>query len=184
MDLPALGPGRAGQAGRMLGLAAGLAGMALPLRPDALRRLLVEHGEAEPIRLDEGAAAALATVRDELLEVFDAGDADRAATAVNRLLARAGCPPRLSDHDGSRWHLHVTDEDAPWADWLAAGAGLALAGLLATDGTARIGRCGAPGCRRPFAGGPPNHRRRHCSPACANRARVAAFRARRAAPGS
>jgi predicted RNA-binding Zn ribbon-like protein len=51
--------------------------------------------------------------------------------------------------------------------------------LLAEDGTARLGRCAAPGCRRVFAGGPRNHRRRYCSPACGNAARVAAFRDRR-----
>ena len=177
MDLSRLA---ADQTGRMLGLAAGLAALDPPLRPDALRGLLLEHGEPEPVRLDDADARALAAVRDELLEVFADADADRAAAAVNRLLARAGCRPRLSDHDGSPWHLHLTEEDAPWADWLAAGVGLALARLLATDGMARIGRCAAPGCRRPFAGGPRNHRRRHCSPACANRARVAAFRARQA----
>src|SRR5919198_409439 len=53
--------------------------------------------------------------------------------------------------------------------------------LIAEDGTARIGRCGAPGCGAAFAGGPRNHQRRYCSAACANRARVAAFRARRRA---
>jgi len=58
-------------------------------------------------------------------------------------------------------------------------AGLGLARLLAEDGVARLGRCAAPSCRRAFAGGLRNHPRRYCSPACANRSRVAAFRARR-----
>jgi predicted RNA-binding Zn ribbon-like protein len=180
MDASISGPG---QAGRMLGVAAGLAGMAAPIEAAALRRLLLAHGEAEPIVLDQVELAAVAGVREGLLAVFGAAGADQAATAVNQLLARAGCRPRLSNHDGSPWHLHVTDEDAPWADWLAAGAGMALAGLLAEDGMARIGRCAAPGCGRPFAGGRRNHPRRHCSPACANRARVAAHRARRRGVG-
>jgi predicted RNA-binding Zn ribbon-like protein len=113
--------------------------------------------------------------------VFDAGGVDAAAVAVNRLLARAQAPPRLSDHDGSAWHLHTTDPDASWSDWMASVTGLALAELISADGVARLGRCGAPGCRLVFAGGPRNHPRRWCSPSCANRARVAGHRARRRA---
>jgi len=109
--------------------------------------------------------------------------ADAVAGRVNRLLDRAQAPPRLSNHDGTAWHLHVTADEAPWADWLAAVAGLGLARLLAEDGVARLGRCAAPSCRRVFAGGLRNHPRRYCSPTCANRGRVAAFRARRR-PGS
>ena len=150
-----------------------------PLDAAVLRRFLADHGEEPPIRLDEAGAAAIAAVEAELRAVFDAPGVDAAAGMLNRLLERAGNRPRLSDHDGTPWHLHVTDEDASWADWLAATTGLGLARLLAEDGTARLGRCAAPGCRRVFAGGPRNHRRRYCSPACGNAARVAAFRARR-----
>ncbi|HEU4397002.1 MAG TPA: CGNR zinc finger domain-containing protein [Actinomycetota bacterium] len=150
-----------------------------PLDAAVLRRFLADHGEEPPIRLDEAGAAAIAAVEPELRAVFDAPGVDPAAGMLNRLLERAGNRPRLSDHDGTPWHLHVTDEDASWADWLAATTGLGLARLLAEDGTARLGRCAAPGCRRVFAGGPRNHRRRYCSPACGNAARVAAFRARR-----
>jgi hypothetical protein len=107
--------------------------------------------------------------------------ADAVAGRANRLLDRAQTPPRLSNHDGTAWHLHVTADEAPWADWLAAVAGLGLARLLAEDGVARLGRCAAPSCRRAFAGGLRNHPRRYCSPTCANRGRVAAFRARRRA---
>ena len=99
---------------------------------------------------------------------FSRQDAER-YPAYNRLLERAGTRPRLSDHDGTPWHLHLTAEDASWAEWLAATTGLGLARLLAEDGTARLGRCAAPGCGRAFAGGPRNHRRRFCSAACGNR---------------
>ena len=147
-----------------------------------LARFLVEHGEAEPIELAAGDVRDLAEVRVELGEVFDVaggGDTAGAAERINRLLERARRPPRLSNHDGSPWHLHVTDDDAPWADWLAAVAGLGLARMLVDDGVARLGRCAAPSCQMVFAGGPRNHPRRYCSTTCANRARVAAFRARR-----
>jgi len=150
-----------------------------PLDAAVLRRFLADHGEQPPIRLDRHDAAAIAAVEAELRAVFDAPGVDAAAGRINRLLERAGNRQRLSDHDGTPWHLHVTDDDASWADWLAATTGLGLARLLAEDGTARLGRCAAPGCRRVFAGGPRNHRRRYCSPACGNAARVAAFRDRR-----
>jgi predicted RNA-binding Zn ribbon-like protein len=145
-------------------------------------RFLLEHGEREPVELTAGDVRHLGEVRVELAGVFDiaaGGDTDGTAARVNRLLERAQRPPRLSNHDGNAWHLHVTDGDAPWADWLAAVAGLGLARMLADDGVARLGRCAAPSCRLVFAGGPRNHPRRYCSTTCANRARVAAFRARR-----
>jgi hypothetical protein len=170
-----------------------------------LAAYLIDHGEGEPIDLTPCDVDDLARVRTELSELFDAAGAgapgtegaqgapggaadgeggqasaaDRVAERVNRLLDRAQTPPRLSNHDGTAWHLHVTADEAPWADWLAAVAGLGLARLLAEDGVARLGRCAAPSCRRAFAGGLRNHPRRYCSPACANRSRVAAFRARR-----
>ncbi len=144
-----------------------------------LARFLIDHGEAAPIDLDAHDVAGLVEVRGQLGEVFGAAGVDAAAALVNHLLDRAQTPPRLSDHDGTPWHLHVTGDQASWADWLAAVTGLGLARLIAEDGTARIGRCAAPGCNLAFAGGPRNHPRRYCSAACANRARVAAFRARR-----
>ncbi len=147
-----------------------------------LARFLVEHGEAQPIELDAHDVQELVAVRDQLGEVFATADVDGAAAVVNRLLDRAQTPPRLSNHDGTSWHLHVTGEQASWADWLAAVTGLGLSRLIAEDGVARIGRCAAARCGAVFAGGPRNHPRRWCSAACANRARVAAFRARRQRP--
>jgi hypothetical protein len=166
------------------------------LNAAGLAAYLIDHGEAEPIDLAAGDVDQLIRVRDELSDLFDAASApaqggegpagprhaaDAVAGRVNRLLDRAQTPPRLSNHDGTAWHLHVTADEAPWADWLAAVAGLGLARLLAEDDVARLGRCAAPSCRRAFAGGLRNHPRRYCSPTCANRSRVAAFRARRRA---
>jgi predicted RNA-binding Zn ribbon-like protein len=151
-----------------------------------LGRFLVDHGEAGPIDLTQRDVEQLTHVRAELAELFDAATAaataDEVAHRVNRLLDRAQTPPRLSNHDGTAWHLHITADDTPWADWLAAAAGLGLARLLAEDGVARLGRCAARTCQRAFAGGLRNHPRRYCSPTCANRSRVAAFRARRRSP--
>jgi predicted RNA-binding Zn ribbon-like protein len=147
-----------------------------------LAGFLIDHGEAAPIELTTRDVDQLIRVRAELSDLFDAAEGagvDEVAGRVNRLLDRAQTPPRLSNHDGTAWHLHITADEAPWDDWLAAVAGLGLAKLLAEDGLARLGRCAAASCRRAFAGGLRNHPRRSCSPTCANRARVAAFRARR-----
>jgi hypothetical protein len=179
------------------------------LNAAGLAAYLIDHGEAAPIDLTDRDVDQLIGGRAELSDLFDTaaaatpeavsgrrapgearrrpggpaaaegGAADDVAQRVNRLLDRAQTPPRLSNHDGTAWHLHITADEAPWADWLAAIAGLGLARLLAEDGVARIGRCAAPSCARVFAGGLRNHPRRYCSPTCANRARVAAFRARR-----
>jgi len=177
------------QADRTVRLAVDLVNLRLrlggaPLDASVLRRFLDDHGEQPPIPLDDADAATIAAVEAELRSVFDAPDVHAAARMTNRLLERASDPPRLSDHDGTPWHLHVTAEDAPWAEWLAATTGMGLARLLVEDGTARIGRCAAPRCRRVFAGGPRNHARRYCSPGCGNAARVAAFRARGRAVGA
>jgi predicted RNA-binding Zn ribbon-like protein len=150
-----------------------------------LARFMVDHGESEPVELGAAEVDSVLAIRAELSELFDAAGegVDAVAARINWLLDRAQTPPRLSNHDGTHWHLHVNVDEASWSDWLAATTGLGLARLLVEDGVARIGRCAAPSCRSVFAGGPRNHPRRYCSPACANRGRVAAFRARRR-PGS
>jgi predicted RNA-binding Zn ribbon-like protein len=153
----------------------------------AVRGELSDLFDAAAAEVPEGGAAPEPRARGDAARAGSRGataaraSADAVAERVNRLLDRAQTPPRLSNHDGTAWHLHITADEAPWADWLAAVAGLALARLLAEDGVARIGRCAAPSCSRVFAGGLRNHPRRYCSPTCANRARVAAFRARRRA---
>lgn len=56
-----------------------------------------------------------------------------------------------------------------------------LAGLA---GLAGLGRCAASGCGRWQADGSRNGSRRYCSPACAGRTTVAAYRARNASEGT
>ncbi|KAB8164698.1 CGNR zinc finger domain-containing protein [Streptomyces sp. 3MP-14] len=148
-----------------------------------LAELLVRHGERPadvgPLALTEADAAALRAAADRIGELLAEPDIDRAAEALNALLAACGARPRLSRHDGTPWHLHVDGgDDAPWADWLLASSAHALAQLLSEHGGLAWATCAAPGCERflltPGRGSP----RRHCSPACANRARVAAHRRR------
>ncbi|MFE0688344.1 CGNR zinc finger domain-containing protein [Streptomyces xiamenensis] len=173
------------------------------LTRDALAELLVRHGE-RPVDVageafDEGDAAALRGAVQRLLDqvLTDPGGSeprpdtgaeddaaadartDRAAHALNHILADCGARPRLSRHDGQPWHLHVDrGDDAGWADWFLASSALALAQVLTEYGRAAWGTCASPRCGALFLGTGPGSPRRYCSPACASRERVAAHRRR------
>ena len=143
-------------------------------------RVLREHGEPGPIELTDADVSQMRVVAADLHAVFAAPSTAAAARRLNMLLhARAG-PPRLSDHDGTAWHLHVDTDRAPWAEWLATSSAMALAALLADRQARPGGLCAATGCGRPFADLGRGARRRYCSARCASRARVAAYRRSRA----
>ncbi|AEW92391.1 MULTISPECIES: CGNR zinc finger domain-containing protein [Streptomycetaceae] len=151
---------------------------------DAMARLLADHGEHPDDLTEHGFSAAdadeLRAAVTRLTAVLTETDTDRAAHALNELLARCGARPRLSRHDGHPWHLHVDrGDDAGWADWFTAAGAHALAQLLSDNGRVAWGECAAPGCATLYLGTGPGTRRRYCSPACASRARVAAHRRRR-----
>ncbi|GAA2215891.1 CGNR zinc finger domain-containing protein [Nonomuraea monospora] len=115
----------------------------------------------------------LTGLRDELAAVFDAAGDERAvAERLNALLVRYPVRPQLSDHDGRQWHLHLAEDPA-------ATAVMGLAAVVAELGADRLGRCREPHCGLAFLDTSSNRSRRYCSPRCASRANVAAFRARR-----
>jgi len=154
----AVAPGSEPQAGRMLGI-------------------LVEHGYVvgPPGASLEPPLRAWAR---RLRTVFDAPDGERAAVAVNALLADVTVEPHLSCHDGQPWHLHYSPPQAGVVDRVRSTTAFALAILVAECGTDRHGRCAADGCGRVYADTSRGAGRRYCSPACANRSAVAAHRAR------
>jgi predicted RNA-binding Zn ribbon-like protein len=115
---------------------------------------------------------------------------DRAVTAdgpgvlreVNALLAAHPLRPRLSaGHDTAQahWHVHVADVAAPPATEVAAAAAWGIAHGIVHYGLNRWGRCGAEGCANYYLDTSTNRTKRFCSPRCANRVHVAAFRSRR-----
>lgn len=112
-----------------------------------------------------------------------AGDMDRACTGVNRLLADTRAAPVLSRHSGEPWHLHFHAPGADWATGWAAPMATALAIVLGSPAADRLGVCSAGQCDRVFADTSRNGTRRFCSTACQNRAKAAAFRARKAGAG-
>ncbi|MCP2252235.1 CGNR zinc finger domain-containing protein [Prauserella aidingensis] len=162
--------------------AADLVNVLLTGEPDveAVRAVLVSHGEQEPLDLTAADLPRLREAAQRLRTVFAATTVTAAADALNELLVRHARPPRLTTHEGAHpWHVHVdSHDDAPWDEWLIASSCLALANLLADRQHAPGGLCASASCRRAFAelgGGSP---RRYCSTRCATRERVAAHRRR------
>jgi predicted RNA-binding Zn ribbon-like protein len=144
----------------------------------ALREFLLEHGEPTAT-VDEDDLAQVKAIRERIRPVFHA-EAKEAARILNDLLAEYAVRPYLSDHDGSPWHLHVAKPEATWADWLAAGTALGLAGFAAAHGFAAIDTCAASDCERVFVNSAERRPRRFCTPTCSSRTRVASYRARQA----
>jgi predicted RNA-binding Zn ribbon-like protein len=118
--------------------------------------------------------------RSALRTIFEraASDALEAARLLNDQLRQSDATPRISWHHGPL-HLHFESVEAGCAHWLAATTIMGLAFVLCDYGADRFGICAAPWCEAAFIDTSKNTRKRYCSEACAHRASVAAFRARR-----
>ena len=122
-------------------------------------------------------------LRGELAGVWTAGE-DAAVATVNRLLRDANALPQLMKHDGWDWHLHATTPEAPLADRMSTEAAMALADVIRGKEMDRMRtarrRTATPRCWISSR----NRSKRYCDTGnCANRAHVAAYRARQAAAG-
>jgi predicted RNA-binding Zn ribbon-like protein len=135
-------------------------------------------------RTTETDRLALIDVRLKLRHVFADAAKGRhrlAVDRINNLLVAWPTIPRISGHADEDWHLHVTGSgpsEHPVADELIASAVYGLAITSTEQGFDRLGICADLSCGNVFLernGGRP---RRWCSDRCANRANVAAFRAR------
>lgn len=150
--------------------------------PDLRAFLRTHHLDPTTLRGDtEPAAQRLA---DRLHTVFTTDDPAEAVTVVNAVLAEARALPQVSGHDDQDWHLHYHCVDASAIDRLAVVAAMGLATALCTGGIDRLGRCDGMECRDVYVDTSRNNRRRFCGEGCANRAHVAAHRARRRAESS
>lgn len=128
--------------------------------------------------------ASVRAVRTRLRGLWDEPDRDAAVALVNELLDEAGARPYLTRHDGWDWHLHVTPPDAPLAHRIGAEAAMAVVDLVRSDDIGRLRRCAGYDCDAVLVDLSRNRSRRFCDTGnCANRAHVAAYRARRAAGG-
>ncbi|WP_224387365.1 CGNR zinc finger domain-containing protein [Pseudonocardia sp. ICBG1293] len=111
----------------------------------------------------------------------DGPDRDGTVALVNTLLAETDARPHLARHDGWDWHLHVTPQDAPLADRMGAEIAMSVVDLVRGDDLSRLRRCAADDCDAVLVDLSRNRSKRFCDTGnCANRAHVAAYRARRA----
>ncbi|MBX9399436.1 CGNR zinc finger domain-containing protein [Streptomyces sp. TRM72054] len=150
----------------------------------ALAELLARHGEGPDdlteAAFSDGGAQELRDAAARMSGILSEADVDRAALALNSLLAEHAAAPRLSRHDGHAWHLHIDHgDDAGWGNWFIASSALALAQILSEYGRVTWGACKASNCRNFYLGTGPGSPRRYCSTTCASRARVAAHRRRK-----
>jgi predicted RNA-binding Zn ribbon-like protein len=100
---------------------------------------------------------------------------------VNDLLAEGRALPRLVEHDDQGWHIHATDDDAPFADRVAVEAAMAMVDVIRSGERERLSVCSADDCEDVFVDLSRNRSRKFCDGTCGTRANVAAYRARRAA---
>ncbi|WP_309106422.1 CGNR zinc finger domain-containing protein [Arthrobacter sp.] len=132
-------------------------------------------------------AAELASIhelRTQLAEVWEA-DEDTAVATVNRLLREANALPQLIKHDGWDWHLHATTREAPLSDRMSTEAAMALVDIIRSKEMDRMLVCAAEDCDAVVLDLSRNRSKRYCDTGnCANRAHVAAYRARQAATTS
>ena len=151
-------------------------------RAGAARDALNADGASRERPVSVAEADELAGVATELRQIFELvadHDADRAATGVNRLLARTGAHPYLEKHDQEPWHLHFHGTDDALATGWAAGCAAGLAVVLGGPEWGRLGVCTAPRCDRVYVDTSRNGTRRFCSTTCQNRVKAATFRERK-----
>ncbi|MEE2523612.1 CGNR zinc finger domain-containing protein [Pseudarthrobacter sp. J75] len=119
-------------------------------------------------------------LRAQLKQLWGASE-DEAVETINRLLRNASALPQLIKHDDWDWHFHATTPEAPLADRMSTEAAMALADIIRGKAGDRMLVCAAADCDAVLLDLSRNRSKMYCSAACANRAHVAAYRARQAA---
>ena len=145
-----------------------------------LDRFYDDFGYAGSHARDDAEVAAVRAVRDRIHRLWSV-HRDEAAVLVNAMLAESGALPYLVRHDQWDWHLHATALDAPLPTRILVETAMAVVDVVRSDEYARMARCEAADCRAVLVDLSRNRSRRFCDVNnCANRAHVAAYRARRA----
>ncbi|MFW5469125.1 CGNR zinc finger domain-containing protein [Knoellia sp. CPCC 206435] len=124
---------------------------------------------------------AVHALRPRLRELWGR-DVEGLVDGVNELLAEHRALPRVVRHDDLDWHIHATDDDAPIATRVAVEVAMAITDLIRAGETERLRVCAAQDCGDVVIDLTKNRSRRYCDGTCANKAHVAAYRARRQAP--
>lgn len=118
----------------------------------------------------------LVALADRLHPIFATEDAARRVRLVNALLTASGVRPRLSNDETVTGSWLVDDPD----NALLAAAAVTLRTQFIQHSAERLGTCVGHNCADVYIDSSPTGKRRFCSLTCQNRARVAAFRRRRA----
>ncbi|GGB82423.1 hypothetical protein N798_11745 [Knoellia flava TL1] len=116
-------------------------------------------------------------LRPRLRELWSR-DVEGLVEGVNELLAEHRALPRLVRHDDLGWHIHATEDDDPIAKRMAVEAAMAIIDLIRAGETERLRVCAADDCGDVVIDLTKNRSRRYCDGTCANKAHVAAYRAR------
>ena len=146
-----------------------------------LDRFLEAEGFSGSRTRDAEELASVHRLRAELAALWLADEATAVET-VNRLLREARALPQLMKHDGWDWHLHATSPEAPLADRMSTEAAMALVDVIRSKEMERMLVCAADDCDAVVLDLSRNRSKRYCDTGnCANRAHVAAYRARKAA---
>jgi predicted RNA-binding Zn ribbon-like protein len=146
-----------------------------------LDRFLDAEGFSGSRTRDAGELAGVKRLRRELAALWLA-DESAAVDTLNRLLREARALPQLVKHDEWDWHLHATTPDAPLADRMSTEAAMALVDVIRSKEMDRMLVCAAEDCDAVVLDLSRNRSKRYCDTGnCANRAHVAAYRARKAA---
>jgi predicted RNA-binding Zn ribbon-like protein len=144
---------------------------------DLAANALMRHHELSSADVDD-----LMSVARRLLIAVDAciaGDLLTASFALNTVLAEFGAVPNLHAEPGEPPQLAFHAAEAPIVDAWAAESATALAFLVGTRQTHRLGQCSADSCDAYYLDSTKNASRRFCSLACQNRAKSAAYRQKR-----
>jgi predicted RNA-binding Zn ribbon-like protein len=146
-----------------------------------LDRFLHEEGFSGARAGDAAELASVHKLRGQLTELWTM-DEDSAVETVNRLLREANALPQLIKHDEWDWHLHATTREAPLADRMGTEAAMGLVDVIRSKEMDRMLVCAAEDCDAVVLDLSRNRSKRYCDTGnCANRAHVAAYRARKSA---
>ncbi|WP_432080933.1 CGNR zinc finger domain-containing protein [Streptomyces sp. WAC 04229] len=130
-------------------------------------------------RLDSTDLAEVRAVRETVRAVLEGAAADPAGTAalINDGLRRSRATLVLRNEHDRWWTEAVSDTDRCAAHLATVTLG-ALASVIAARGPARLGVCAGQACSGTFVDLSRNGSKQFCTPTCAHRASVAAYRSR------
>jgi predicted RNA-binding Zn ribbon-like protein len=147
--------------------------------PADLDRFLTEYPFSGTFTHNQQEVDEVRALRPVLRQVWESADRGAAAQIVNRILVDVRALPQLAIHDELDWHIHATRLDDPLAQRMAGEAAMAFVDIIRMNDLNRLRICAANDCDAVLVDFSRNRSRRYCDTGnCANRAHVAAYRAR------